>query len=83
MQVSTFSAQSGGATFVPNGRSLIELMPQTDKRLRYCTNTGSKLSKFSISEQLKHLKSFDDENTNFRSLPSVPFILPEVQSSFF
>ena len=51
MQVSTLSAQLGlgselvnwyrDATSVPYGHLLIDLLPRTDDRLRYCTNTGS------------------------------------------
>ena len=55
MQVSTLSMQLGvrsevvdwyrDATSVPYSRLLIDLSPRRDDRLRYCTNTGSHLSK--------------------------------------
>ena len=56
MQASTLSAQLGlwselvdwfgDATFVPYGHLLIDLLPCTDNRLRYCKNTGSIPSNF-------------------------------------
>ena len=56
MQVTTLGAQLGlgselvdwfwDATSVPFGHLLIDLSPWTDKRLRYCTNSGSVPSKF-------------------------------------
>ena len=65
MQVTTLSTQLGlgselvewyrVATSVPFGYLLIDLSPQTDDRLRYCTNSGSVPSKFYIPERLKQL----------------------------
>ena len=56
MQISTLSPQLllgselvdwyRNATPVPYGHSLVDLSPQTDDRVRYCTNTGSIPSKF-------------------------------------
>ena len=73
MQVTTLSTQLGlgselvdwhrDATSVPFGHLLIDLSPRTDDRLRYCTNSGSVLSKFFISERLKPLRTLDDEHT--------------------
>ena len=75
MQVTTLSTQLGlrselvdwyrDATSVPFGHLLIDLSPRTDDRLRYCTNSGSVPSKFFIPECLKHLRTLDDEHTNF------------------
>ena len=73
MQVTTLSTQLGlgselvdwyrDATSVLFGHLLIDLLPRTDKRLRYCTNSGSVPSKFYIPERLKHLRNLDDEHT--------------------
>ena len=59
IQVTTLSTHLGlgselvdwyrDATSVPFGHLLIDLSPRTDDRLRYCTNTGSVLSKNFIS----------------------------------
>ena len=51
------------ATSVPFGHLIIDLSPRTDDRLRYCTNSGEKPSKFYIPEQLKHLRILDDNHT--------------------
>ena len=89
MQVTTLGAQLGlgselvdwyrDATSVPFGHLLIHLSPRTDDRLRYCTNSGSVLSKFYIPECLKTLRSLDDERTNFLYSPSVPITSPQMQ----
>ena len=73
MQVTTLNTQLGlgselvdwyrDATSVPFGHFSIDLLPRTDDRLRYFTNSGSVLSKFYIPEQLKHLKTLNDEHT--------------------
>ena len=91
MQVSTLSTQLGlgskpvdwcrDATSVPVGQFLIDLSPRTDDRLRYCTNSGSVLSKFYIPERLKHLRTLDDEHTNCLYSPSVPIVFPQMQTS--
>ena len=89
MQVTTLSTQLGlgselvdwyrDATSVPFGHLLIDLLPRTDDRLRYCTNSGSVPSKFYISERLKLLRTLDDEHTKTIYSPSVPFAFPQMQ----
>ena len=89
MQVTTLSTQLGigselvdwyqDATSVPFGHLVIHLLPRTDDRLRYCTNSGSFPSKFCIPEQLKHLKTLDDEHTKSLYSPSVPVAFPQMQ----
>ena len=73
MQVNILSTQLGLGSYlvewyriaasVPFRHLLIDLSLQTDDRLRYCTNSGSVLSKFYIPERLKHLRTLDDEHT--------------------
>ena len=68
MQVSTLSAQLGlgsevvdwyrDATSVPYGHLLLDLLPRTDDRLRYCTNTGSIPSNFFYPGPAETVKSF-------------------------
>ena len=70
------------ATSVPFGHLLIDLSPRTDDRLRYCTNTGSILSKFHILDRLKQSKKLEDEHTKSLYSPSVPVIFPQMQKSF-
>ena len=92
LQVTTLSTQLGqgsepvdwyrDAASVPFGHLLIDLSPRTDDRLRFCTNTGSSLSKFYIPERLKQLKILDDEHTKSLYSPSVPIIFPQMQKSF-
>ena len=89
MQVTTLSTQLGlgselidwyrDAISVPFGHLLIDLSPRTDNRLRYCTNSGSVPSKFSIPERLKHLRTLDDEHTKSLYSPSVRIALPQMQ----
>ena len=89
MQVTTLSIQLGlgselvdwyrDATSVPFGHLLVDLFPRTDDRLRYCTNSGSVPSKFSIPERSKHLRTLDDEHTKFLYSPSVPITFPQMQ----
>ena len=72
MKVTTLSTQLGlgselvdwyrDATSGPFGHLLIDLLPRTDDRLRYCTNSGSVPSIFYIPERLKHLRFLDDEH---------------------
>ena len=91
MQVTTFSAQLGlgselvdwyrDATSVPFGHLLIDLSPRTDNRLRYCTNSGSVPSKFSIPERLKHLRTLDEEHTKSLYTPSSSIAFPQMQKS--
>ena len=91
MQVTTLSTQLGlgselvdwyrDATSVPFGHLLIDLSPRTDDRLRYCTNSGSVPSKFSIPERLKHLRTLDDEHTKSLYSPCVPIAFPQMQKS--
>ena len=89
MQVTTVSTQLGlgsalfacyrDATSVPFGHLLIELLPWTDGRLRYCTNSGSVPSKFYIPERLNHLRTLHDEHTKSFYSPSVPIAFPQMQ----
>ena len=89
MQVTTLGAQLGlgselvhwyrDATSFPFGHLLIDLSPRTDDRLRYCTNSGSVLSKFYAPERLKHLRTLDDEHTKSLYSPSVPIAFPQMQ----
>ena len=92
MQVTTLSTQLGlgselvdwyrDATSVLFGHLLIDLSPRTDVRLRYCTKSGSVPSKFFIPEQLKHLRTLDDEHTKSLYSPSVPIAFPQMQKPF-
>ena len=89
MQVTTLGAQLGlgsqlvdwhrDATSVPFGHLLVDLSPRTDDRLRYCTNSGSVLSKFYIPERLKHLRTLDDKHAESLYSPSVPIAFPQMQ----
>ena len=91
LQVTTLSTQLGlgsklvdwyrDATSVPFGQLLIDLSPRRDKRLRYCTDSGSVPSKFYIPERLKHLRTLDDEHTKSLYSPSVPIAFPQMQKS--
>ena len=91
MQVTSLSTQLGlgsklvdwcrDATSVPFGHLLIDLSPRTDDRLRYCTNSGSVLSKFYIPERLKHLRTLDNEHKKSLYSPSVPIAFPQRQKS--
>ena len=91
MQVTTLSTQLGlgsepvdwygDATSVPFGHLLIDLLPRTDDRLRYCTNSGSVSSKFYISERLKRLRILDDEHTKSPYSPSVQIAFPQMKKS--
>ena len=91
MQVTNQSTQLGlgseivdwyrDATSVPFGHLLIDLSPRTDDRLRYCTNSGSVLSKFYLPESLKHLRTLDNEHTKSLYSPSVPIALPQMPLS--
>ena len=89
MQVTTLSTQLGlgselvdwfrDATSVPFGHLLIDLSPRTDDRLRYCTNSGSVPSKFFIPDRLKHLRTFDEEQTKSLYSPSVAIVFSQMQ----
>ncbi len=89
MQVTTLSTQLGlgselidwyrDATSVPFGHLLIDLLPRTDDKLRYCRNSGSVASKFYIPERLKHLRTLSDEHTKSLYSPSVPIAVPQMQ----
>ena len=93
MQVITLSTQLAlgsklvdwyrDATSVPFRHLLIDLSPQTDDRLHYCTNSGSVPSKFYIPERLKHLRTLDNEHTKSLYSPSVPIAFPQMQKSLF
>ena len=92
MQVTTLGAQLGlgselvdwyrDAITVPFGHSFIDLSPRADDRLRYCTNSGSVLSKFYIPERLKHLRTLDEEHTKSLYSPSVQIAFPQSKSHF-
>ena len=92
MQVTNLSTQLGlgselvdwyrDATSVLFGHLLIDLLPRTDDRLRYCSNTGSIRSKFNIHDRLKQSKVLDDEHTKSLYSPDVPIIFPLMQKSF-
>ena len=69
------------ATSVPFGHLLIDLSPRTDDRLRYCTNSGKKPSKFYIPEHLQHLRTLDDDHTKSLYSPSIPTLFPQVQNT--
>ena len=89
MQVTTLSTQLGlaselvqwywDATSVAFGHFLMDLLPRTDDRLRYCTNSGSFPSKVFIPERLKHFRTLDDEHTKSLYSPSVPIAFPQMQ----
>ena len=92
MQVTTLGAQLGrgsklfdwyrDATSVPFGHLLIDLSPQRDDRLRYCTNSGSVPSKFFVPERLRYLRTLNAEHTKSLYSPSVPIAFPQMQKSF-
>ena len=89
MQVTTLSTQLGlgselvewyrDATSVPFGHLLIDLSPQTDDRLRFCTNSGSVPSKFYLPERLKHLRTLADQQTKSLYSPNVAIPSPQMQ----
>ena len=91
MQVTRISAQLGLAsdlidwyrnlTSIPYGHLSIELSPQTDSGLRYCTNNGSSPSIF-FPQQLKHMKSLDDDYTKLLYSPGVPIVFSQMPMSF-
>ena len=68
MQVSSLRAHLGlvselvdwyrDATSVPYGHSLIDLSPQTDNRLRYCTNSGSTPANFLYPRPAETVRRF-------------------------
>ena len=60
---------------------MIDLLPRTDDRLRYRTNSGSVPSKFFIPERLKHSRTLDDEHTKSFYSASVPIAFPQMQMS--
>ena len=78
MQVTTLSTQLGlgselvdwyrDAMSVLFGHLLIDLSPQTDDRLPYCTNSGSVPSKIYISERLKYLRIWTMNTQNLSTL---------------
>ena len=61
---------------------MIDLLPRTADRLRFCANTNSNLSTFQTPDRLKQSRISDDEHTRFLYSPSVPIIFPELQKSF-
>ena len=92
MQFSTLSAQLGlrseltdwyrDATSVLFCHFFNDLSPQTDDRLRFCTNNGSILSKFCTPGWLKQSKLLDDEHTKSPYSPSRSTIFSQIQKSF-
>ena len=70
------------ATSLPFGDLLIDLLPRTDDRLRFCRNTGSIPSKVYIPDRLKQSEDLDDEHTKPLYSPSVPNNFPLKQNSF-
>ena len=92
MQITTLSTQLGlgseldvwyrDTTSVPFGHLLIDLLPRTDDRLCYCTNTGSIHSKFYIPDGLKPSKIMDDEHIKSVYSPSIPIFFQQMQKSF-
>ena len=93
LQVSRLSVQLGlglslvdwykGATSVPFGHLLIYLSPRTDDRLRYCTNSEKKHSKFYILQQLTHLRILDDDRTKSIYCLSIPTLFPPSANYIF
>ena len=89
MQVTTLSTQLGlgselvdwyrDAPSVPFGHLMIDKLPRTDDRLRYCTNSGSILSIFFVPDRLKQLGTLDDEQTKSLYSPIVPIAFPQMQ----
>ena len=89
MQVTTLGAQMGigselvdwyrDATSVAFVHLLIDLLPWTDDRLRYCPSSGSVTSKFFNLDRLNHLKTLDDEHSKPLYSPSVAIALPQKQ----
>ena len=69
------------ATSEPFGPLLIDLSPQTDDRLRYCTKSGNVPSRFYVPDNLKHLKNLDVEHTKSLQSPSIPALFPGMQNS--
>ena len=78
MQVTTLSTQLRlgselvdwyrDATSAPFGHLLIDLLPRTDDRLRYCTNTGSIPSNFYIPDRLNSQKIWTLNTQNLSTL---------------
>ena len=63
------------------GLLLIDLSPRTGDRSRYCTNSGNISSEFYVSNNLKQLKSLDDEHTKSLYSPSNLNFFPQMQTS--
>ena len=92
MLISTLSAQLGlgsqlvywypDAIFAPYNHLLIDVSPQTDDRLRYCTSNGSIPLKFFVLDLLKQSQFLVDEHTKYIYSPSVPVIFPQLKKSF-
>ena len=88
-QVTTLSTQLGlgselvdwyrDATSAPFGHLLNDLLPRTDNRLRYSTNSGSVLSTMYIRQRLELLRTLDDERTKPFYSPGVPIAFPQMQ----
>ena len=67
------------ATSVPFGHLVIDLSPRTDDKSRFCTNSGSVLSKFYIPDCFNHIRTLDDQHTIFFYSASVPIAFPQMQ----
>ena len=67
------------ATSLLYGHLLIDLSPQTDDRLRYCTNTGSIPLKFYFPNRLKQWIFLDEEDKTSLHSPSVPICFSQLQ----
>ena len=69
------------ATSVPFGPLMIDLLPWTDDRTSYCTDSGSVPSKFYNPDRLNHLRTLYDEHTKNLHSPIVPIAFPQMQKS--
>ena len=92
MQVTTLSGHLGlrsklvdwygDATSVPYCRFLLDLLPRTTDRLRYCTKTGSIPSRLFIPDRQNESKFLDHEHTKSLYSPSILIIFAQMQQSF-
>ena len=93
MQVTILGAQLGlglelvdwyrDATSVPFGLFLIDLLPRTDDRLRYCTNSAFVPSRLYDPERLKHLSTLNDEHTKISLLSKCSYRFPANEKAAF
>ena len=90
LQINTLSQQLGlgsqlkewyqDATSTPYGQLLIDLTPKTVDSLRYCTNSGSVLSKFYLPAGTE-TKFLDDEHTIRLYTVNISNILPKTSKT--